>query len=170
MLNEVCLFFNGVLVAKLLVVTRLLGPYSSNLTKKFCLGHGWQIFYHNHALPVRYNFYIKLFSFKQQMAEFSTTEEAWKSSLDKEVKAWFPVLRCFFFCRVRIFSQTPCPDCLPSFLWMIPLCFFPCISKKRGWALVSLQVLGLVSQIVPQNRTQHHFTVFMDAFCYKIKT
>lgn len=118
-------FFNGVLVAKLLVVTWLLGPYSSNLTEKFCLGHGWQIFYHNHALLVRYNFYISLCSFKQQMAEFSTTEAAWKSPFNKEVKAWFSVLRCFFFCRVRIFSQTSCPDCPPLFLWMIPLCFFP---------------------------------------------
>lgn len=56
-------FFNGVLVAELLVVTLLLGLYSSNLTENFCLGHGWQIFYCNCGLFVRCNFYINLVSF-----------------------------------------------------------------------------------------------------------
>lgn len=40
------------------MVTRLSGPYSANVTEKICLGHGWQIFYHNSALLVRHNFYI----------------------------------------------------------------------------------------------------------------
>lgn len=72
-------------------------------------------------------------------------------------------------------SQDFLPDTLSRLSSFVPLndsslCFPPCISKRRGWALMRLQVLGLVSQTVPQNRTQQHFKVFMDVFCCKIKT
>lgn len=87
------LFFNGVLLAELLVVTLF-------------LGHGWQVCYCNCGLFVRLNVYINLFSFKQEIAELSTIGKAWKSPLSKEVKACLPVFKCFFFCSQDFFPGT----------------------------------------------------------------
>lgn len=69
------------------------------------------------------------------MAEFCTTEEAWKSPLSKEVKAWFPVSlysNVSFFGTARTFSQTPHPDCLPLFLNDSSLSVLSLVALKRG--------------------------------------
>lgn len=127
----------------------VVGAVSSDLAEEFCLGHGWRVFYHNHAPLAECNFYGKLFSFKQQTAEFA--EEARKQSC-KEVKAWFPLCRRLFFCRVRLSSQLPLSG-LPSFIPLnnSALCFPPCVSKERDWALVTLQVSGLISSPAKQS-------------------
>lgn len=55
------------------------------------------------------------------------------------MKSWFPVIKCLFLLQsgffprhlVQLSSFVPPNDSLP---W-----FFPCLCKKRGWALLGLQ-------------------------------